>query len=397
VTRAFGALLINSGNPEGGSLSFAGEGLLVTIGETSMKKHTRREFLGKTIVGAIGAGAALSGLSDNALFAQTKPQIANPKPASPQTASPLAAPSRAVAAGRYGVLLDGAMAGWVLSAEGSHATSDAVTQKGAAAELERKHIAGVKYEDITLQCGTGMSKPFYEWIKASFDNKHVRKDGAIHSCDYDGNIVSTLEFFHALITEVGFPALDAASKDSAKLSIKISPETTRMVEKRAGKLEIPGAAQRTVRQKAWLPANFRLQIAGLDCTHVNKIEAITIKQKIVDNAVGEMRSISKEPAKLEIPNLVITLPEQHAAAFAAWHKESLVAGNRGAASRKSGQLEYLASDLHDPLFTLDFHGLGIFKMTPDKPEAGSENIRRVKCELYCEKIDFKYGEGSTWA
>jgi phage tail-like protein len=359
-----------------------------------MKKHSRREFLEKTIAGAIGAGAVLSGLGRSALFAQ---QPAKGQIASPQTASPLTALGRSVTAGRHGVLLDGAMAGWIQSVEGGHTTSDAVTQKTAAADLQRKHIAGVKYEDITLQCGTGMSKPFYEWIKASFDNKHMRKDGAIHTCDYDGNIVSTLEFFHALITEVGFPALDAASKDAAKLTIKISPETTRMVEKRAGKLDLPAPAQRTARQKAWLPANFRLQIAGLDCTRVNKIEAITIKQKIVDNPVGEMRTVQKEPAKLEVPNLVVSLPEQHAATLLAWHKESLASGNRVAASRKSGQLEYLTEDLRETLFTLDFHGLGIFKVTPDKPEAGNENIRRVKCELYCEKIDFKYGEGSTWA
>ena len=36
------------------------------------------------------------------------------------------------------------------------------------------------------------------------------------------------------------------------------------------------------------------------------------------------------------------------------------------------------------LFTLTFKHLGIFKLTPEKVEAGSENIRRVKAEMYCE-------------
>jgi hypothetical protein len=35
------------------------------------------------------------------------------------------------------------------------------------------------------------------------------------------------DFFHGLITEVGFPAADAASKDAAKLAIKLSPENPR--------------------------------------------------------------------------------------------------------------------------------------------------------------------------
>jgi len=29
----------------------------------------------------------------------------------------------------------------------------------------KKHIAGVKYEDITVNCGTGMAKGFYNWTK----------------------------------------------------------------------------------------------------------------------------------------------------------------------------------------------------------------------------------------
>lgn len=349
-----------------------------------MKKPTRREFLGKTIVGAIGAGAALSGIDALSLFGQ--------QPARPQMAGAqqIAADRRAFTAGRYAVMLDGAVAGWVQSVESGHAAADVASGAG----VQRKHIAGVKYEDITVSCGTGMSKPFYEWIKASMDRQHVRKSGAIATCDYDGNVQSTLEFFNGLITEVGFPALDAASKDAAKMTIKISPETARMVEK--GGARLAGApAQREAVQKKWLPANFRLQIAGLDCTRVNKIEAITIKQKVMENPVGEMRAAQKEPAKLEIPNLVISMPEQNAAALVAWQKESAMHTRPG--NHKPGKLEYLTPDGRDALFTLTFQNLGIFKLTPDKQEAGSENIRRVKAEMYCEEIHFEYGSGSTWA
>lgn len=357
-----------------------------------MKKPTRREFLGKTIVGAIGAGAALSGIDALGLFGQqpAKGRIASPQIANSKVASPLTADHRAFTGGRYAVLLDGAVAGWVQSVEGGHAAADAAS----VASVQRKHIAGVKYEDITVSCGAGMSKPFYEWIKASFDRKYMRKNGSIIAADYDYKVVSTLEFINGLITEVSFPALDAAAKDAAKMTIKISPETTRMVEQRGARLA--GApAQHAAAQKQWLPANFRLKIAGLDCTRVNKIEAITIKQKVVENPVGEMRTAQKEPAKLEIPNLVISMPEQNAAALAAWHKESVVNG-RAANNRKDGQLEYLMPDGRESLFTLTFHNLGIFKLTPDKMEAGSENIRRVKAEMYCEEIRFSYGD-SAWA
>ena len=49
------------------------------------------------------------------------------------------------------------------------------------------------------------------------------------------------------------------------------------------------------------------------------------------------------------------------------------------------------------LFTLTFSGLGMFKLTPEKVEAGSENVRRVKAEMYCEQITFKEGSGAVFA
>ena len=44
------------------------------------------------------------------------------------------------------------------------------------------------------------------------------------------------------------------------------------------------------------------------------------------------------------------------------------------------RLELLAPDLKEVLFTLTFKNLGIFKVAPEKAEAGSESIRRVKAE-----------------
>jgi len=306
--------------------------------------------------------------------------------------------ARGYMAGKFGLEIGKSTAGWVQSCEGGHATSDVVVEKVGSDCYQHKHLAGVKYEDITVNCATGMSKGLYDWIKASFDNKHMRNDGAIHSCDYDHNIVSTLNFHQALITEIGFPALDAASKDAAKMSIKFSPEWTEW-KKGSGKVDPSKYALGKGEQKKWLPANFRLVIAGLEegCKKVNKIEALTLKQKVVENPVGELRTYEKEPANLEVPNLVITLAESHADAFYQWHHDFVIKGDNGQDKEKGGTLEYLTPDLKTTLFTLTFHQLGIFKLTPEKVEAGSENIRRLKAEMYCEKIDFAYAGGSTWS
>lgn len=303
---------------------------------------------------------------------------------------------RSYTAGKFALDLDGDFAGWIQSVEGGHASADVVTEKIGADLIQHKHIAGVKYEDISVSIGTSMSKSFYEWIQASIDHQVKRvNNGAVITADYNMKEVGRLNFFNALITEVGFPALDASSKDAAKMTVKFAPEYTRQQAKTGGAIQAQiGKGQ----QKRWLPCNFRLHLEGLDeaCKNVNKIEALTIKQKVVDNPVGELRDYQKEPAHIEFPNLVITCSEAYADKLYEWHEDFVIKGNNDNTKEKTGALTYLSSDLKD-LFTLEFYGLGIFKLTPEKVEAASENIRRVKAEMYCEQIKFKAVGDSVWS
>ncbi len=300
---------------------------------------------------------------------------------------------RGYTAGKYGIDLDGINAGWVSSVEGGMASSDVVVEKLGPDHIQRKHIAGVKYEDISVSCGTGMSKEFYNWVKASFDHQYARKNGAIHTADANFKAVSRLDFFDALVTEIGFPALDAGSKDAAKMTIKFSPERTRFAK---GDNNAVGGPANSKVQKQWLPSNFKLTIDNLDCTQVNKIEAITLKQKVVENPVGELRDYQREPASLEVPNLVVTFTEAIADPWYKWHEDFVIKGLNGDDKEKGGSLVYLTPDMKE-LFTITFEHLGIFKLTPEKVEAGSENIRRVKAEMYCEDMKFNYAGSATWA
>jgi hypothetical protein len=51
-------------------------------------------------------------------------------------------------------------------------------------------------------------------------------------------------------------------------------------------------------------------------------------------------------------------------------------------------LEFLAPDLKEVLSTVTLHHLGVFSFAPEKIEASSDNIRRVKVEMYCEAMQF---------
>jgi len=305
---------------------------------------------------------------------------------------------RGYVAGKYAIEIDGHPGGWLFSAEGGAATSDVVTEKLGPDHIQKKHIAGVKYEDISFSFGTGMSKGVYGWVKDSFDHKYTRRNGAIIAATFDHKEMTRLTYTNALISEIGLPALDVSSKDAAKMTLKISPEYTRMTTTLGGGPSISGKYPIDAKvQKKWLPANFRLNIDGLKdpCSRVNKIEALTLKQKNVENPVGELRDFEKEPAYLEVPNLVITLPESHADDMYKWHEDFVIKGNNGDDKERNGTLEYLTPNLQEVLFTVTFKHLGIFKIAMDKVESGAEGLRRVKVEMYCEEMQWDFR--SSWA
>src|SRR5262249_20433606 len=120
----------------------------------------------------------------------------------------------------YGLELQGVLAGALRYVEGGDATADVITEKLGTDLIQHKHIAGVKYQDICVEMSTGMANSIYDWIDATLRRTYQRKDGAIVT------ETSRLNFFNGLISEIGFPACDAGSKDSAKLTLKIAPDYT---------------------------------------------------------------------------------------------------------------------------------------------------------------------------
>jgi hypothetical protein len=296
---------------------------------------------------------------------------------------------RSFAAGHFMLELDGVDAGWLASAEGGFAVADVVEEKPGADRVVHKHLAGVKYTDIQLGFGPGLSKGLHEWITDTLEGKHLRKNGAVVTADFDFKERERLTFMDALISHIDFPALDASSKDSAKLTLGLAPEQTRRVKGSGGKL----AGQLGAKTAKWLLANFKLEIDGLDCTGVSQIGPISIQSVAAEQAIGERREIEKEASRLEIPDLVVTLSEAKADSFHTWHEDFVIKGNNGDDKEKSGKLQFLGPTM-DTLFTLSFSGLGIYKLAPSAQSAGVEAVRRLTASMYCEEMAFAAGAGA---
>jgi len=298
----------------------------------------------------------------------------------------IAADPRAYVAGKFALELDGQAGGFVNSVEGGAAVGEVANTLVAQNPYPTKHLVNLRYEPIAVEFGAGMSKAWYDWISASLDMKIQARNGAVMALDSNYVEQSRLNFMNALITEISFPPLDAASKDAARIAVKLAPGAT---QQRAGSKAVVGGM--SLKQKQWLPANFRLFIQGLEqaTKRVNKLEALTIKFKTPSAQVGQFREAQKEPVVIEIPNLIITIPEIDAGPFYQWHEDFVIKGNNGPDRERPGVLEWLTPAVvtgPTVLGSLQFFNLGIFKIAPEKFEAGAEAIRRVKVEMYCERI-----------
>jgi hypothetical protein len=292
----------------------------------------------------------------------------------------MGADKRSYTAGHFMMSLDGEPS-IVTDFDGGNIKAEVATVNMGPENLAMKHIATIKYEPFTVNIGMSMGKALYEWIKASLDKAHIRKTGFIAAGSFDYKAQGYRHFSNALITEITIPAMDGGSKDAAKFTVKFQPE--RIEYQKGDDADLKGVVNG--KQKKWLCSNFRLRLGNLDCTKVSKIDAITIKQSVVNDAVGEMREDTFEPGKLEIPNLKVTLASSHAQTWIDWHKSFVIDGKCSQDDELSGAIEFLSPD-GKTLGSLDLFQCGIFSLSTEKLEANKDAIARVVAEFYVERM-----------
>lgn len=308
----------------------------------------------------------------------------SPAPGALRSVAP--SPTRTYVSSNVMMILDGQSCGYVKSMEGGGISAEVINEPAGPSYFVKKHIGQPKYEEISIQVGFSMTKSLYEWIKQSWEMKYQRKDGSMIILDGNLQPQSERQFTQALITETTIPAMDLSGKEPAYLTVKFAPETIR-VGKPTTK---PTGEYGLNEQKVFLPCNFKLEIAGLDCSKVMRIESFTVKHRTVTDDIGQARDSMKEPGKLEFPNLKITIPEVAAQGFVDWHNSFVIQGNNDDMKEKGGKLTFLSPNRTNELAVIEFFNMGVFRIQPDTSEGSAETARRLMVELYVERMTFAY-------
>jgi len=281
--------------------------------------------------------------------------------------------------------LDGVTCGSLASSAGGDVSADVIEERVDGSPFTTKHLGTLKHEDFVLQFGFEMAAPVYDWIAATWAGNFARKDGAVTAVDASLNVRSEQQFTQALLTKTTIPALDAGSKDAGSFTVAISPESTRAA---TGSGKAPPSAPKARR---FLTSAFRLELDGLDCTRVVKVDSFTVEVLVSDSPDGTARDVGSEPTRIVFPNLRVTIADgPTAATWQSWFADFVLAGNDDDGKEKNGALVFLAADLKTELGRVALHNVGIAALRQVPPGA-NEAVRHLAADLYCERMELTVG------
>lgn len=195
----------------------------------------------------------------------------------------------------------------VLAVEGGQPVAD-VTVFNTAPFQKVRQLGKPKFEDIRIEVSAQVGASLADWIRESLAGRGRTRTGHILLMDDRRDVVAQIEFADALLTEVGLPALDAASKDAAKITVVFSP----------GKVVVTGAGAAAAvgtryevkgrPQKQWLPANFRVRVddfnGGAPVRGRKGLNAVNVKQARMAGSPAQYAL--DPPMKANTPDLEFT-------------------------------------------------------------------------------------------
>lgn len=279
------------------------------------------------------------------------------------------------------LVVDGVQAGNVDDFVAPNTSSEVVVERQGADYFQHKHLGMLEVSDVEFTIGSDVGAPVLAFITSSLQASFLRKNGSLAAGG------TQYEFFNALVTEIGFPALDLSSTTPARISVALAPEYIRVTRPNKPKPPRDGVALGGLSS-----SRFKVSLADLDTSGVVRVDRFFVKHKISENPIGEARDYEKEPGSTDISNLALYVKPENAASFFAWHEDFVVRGNCADADEKNGTIEYRAID-GGPGFDVQLSGVGISAIR----DYVLDDVRVVRIDLYVERIALTRPSGKEGA
>ena len=279
--------------------------------------------------------------------------------------SAAAADQRTYTAGRFALDIDGASVGRFVGLDGGNLENEVVNDPPGPDNIQKKHVANVKWTNCTIQTGSGMSASFYKWVKDAFDHgfdSSAARRTSVIAAGSRGEEAFRRSFSQALITEVTIPALDTSSTKVCQIPVTFTSQL--VTDSKPSGLPVVAA-----KQKAWLCSNFRLSLDGINtASRVSKIDSFTWKCAILDTG---------SPPVIDVGNITVHCDLSILPDFQQW----LANLQQGADDERDGSLTIVGGG---GVLTIGLFNLGVFGLRPDHAPGQLPNGRFV-ADMYCER------------
>jgi hypothetical protein len=217
-------------------------------------------------------------------------------------------------------------------------------------------------------------------METFFKDPSQEHDGAIVAATPNLEARTRHEFQDALLTEIGFPACDGASKDASFFTLRVAP--AKVDVKDADGSALPAVQK----QKLWQASAFRFTLGNLPCKRVAKIDAFTVKQKAAAPPEGDQRDPVKHPAKIEIPDLRVAISLADVGPWSDWAETFIARGKNSDADELTGSIEYLDPSLKGVLGKVDLVHVGLVGLRRLLPPGDPDTVGLFEVELYVEEM-----------
>jgi hypothetical protein len=134
----------------------------------------------------------------------------------------------------------------------------------------KKRPGPPRWGELQLRLALPAARPVVDWIVAAWRGEVRARNVAVTTVDAESNTLRRREFRDVLLAATTIPTLDAAARELDFLTLRLLPRAAQTMPA-SGTVTAPTPAV----PRPWYG---RLELPGLDCTKVVRIDAFTVRQ-----------------------------------------------------------------------------------------------------------------------
>lgn len=273
------------------------------------------------------------------------------------------------------VSIDGAQVSWIFKVSGGEGTYEMITDKVGGLAVAQTYAGSViKVSEVEISAGMGACRTWLKNINLMLNGGQKKVTGSYAYAGPDLKERHRCEFLAALISEIGFPALDASNNEATKLTIKLQPTTATHVATPDGGADI-SAVNDAAEVTRWRASKFRFDATMFPSAmpFVQKVDAITVKQKANQVFTGSMLGADVVAGQPEIGELKVTYVMT--TAVVPIYNAFLASVNTGTpVPPTAATLDYLGADGSTVLLSLAMENMVMKSCKALVGESGSDTV-----------------------